>query len=125
MSFPDDDAAPRSPNGGDEFKAIKRGGQKFLRYCESKNSLLVSCKQMMSHLDSATLLLIASHFPSELMPLTFQLRILQDLLLLKGGFIWKKTNEKKGFCGGTASQPKRGEKLMRQNHKQKCLKINI
>jgi hypothetical protein len=85
MSFPDDDVAPRSPNGGDEFKAIKRGGQKFLRYCESKDSLLVSCKQMMSHPDSETLLLIASHFPSELIPLTFQLR----MLLLKGIFIWK------------------------------------
>jgi hypothetical protein len=32
---------------------------------------------------------MASHFPSELMPLIFQLRILQDLLLLREGFIWK------------------------------------
>jgi hypothetical protein len=37
----------------------------------------------MSQPDSATLLLMASHFPSELMPLIFQLRILQDLLLLR------------------------------------------
>jgi hypothetical protein len=49
----------------------------------------------MSHLDSETLLLIASHFPSELIPLTFQLRTLQDLLILGGVFIWEKQVKRK------------------------------
>jgi hypothetical protein len=68
----------------------------------------------MSHLDSETLLLIASYFPSELIPLTFQLRILQDLLILGGLFILGKASEKKGFCGSTASQPRGGKNLMKQ-----------
>lgn len=56
-------------------------GQKFLMYWESRNSLLVSCRQIMSHFDSWILLLIASHLPSELIPLIFQQRTIQALLV--------------------------------------------
>jgi hypothetical protein len=44
-------------------------GQKFLINWESKDSLLVSCKQIISHLDTRILLLMTFHLSSELITL--------------------------------------------------------
>jgi hypothetical protein len=48
----------------------------------SKISLLVSCRQMTSHLHSLILLLRALHFLSSLIPLIFQQRTFQVLCVL-------------------------------------------
>jgi hypothetical protein len=74
---------PEAPRDGINSKLSKLGGQKFLIYWESKNSLFVSWRQIISHLDSVTLLRIASHLLSELIPLIFQHRIFKALLLLE------------------------------------------
>lgn len=73
-----------APTEGKNMNSFIWGGQNFLTYASSKNSLLVSCKHRMSHLDSRILVLMASHFPSEFIPLMFQDKITQFLLQ----FVW-------------------------------------
>jgi hypothetical protein len=74
---------PEAPRDGVNSKLSKLGGQKFLIYWESKNSLFVSWRQIISHLDSVTLLRMAFHLLSELIPLIFQHRIFKALLLFE------------------------------------------
>jgi hypothetical protein len=65
---------------GRKTNSSKFLGQNFLVKLASKETLLVSCRQRISHLASETLLLTASHFDSALIPLIFQQRTTQLLL---------------------------------------------
>ena len=71
---------PEAPTEGINSKASKTAGQIFLMNIRLKDCFLVSCRQTISQLLFITRSLIASHFLSELIPLTFQLRTDQVLV---------------------------------------------
>lgn len=62
---------PEAPAQERNLKKSIWAGQKFLINWVSKDSLLVSCKQIISHLDTRILLLMVFHLSSELITLMF------------------------------------------------------
>jgi hypothetical protein len=83
IGFPNYNRATRSTYNRYIIKSIKDRGQILFINILLKDSFLVSCRQIMSQAHSKILSLTASHFLSELIPLTFHHKIFQVLVAIK------------------------------------------